>query len=102
MTEQQQPGAPARLDWFALSEDLEAVFAATRRISAVMRLQTAEHGRLRGSGSRIQMRDAWADSIHLMGAAEADLAGATQRLAAKASAILGLAMDAQDVEEGTT
>jgi hypothetical protein len=96
MTEQQQPGAPARLDWTVVSNDLEAVFAATRRISALMRLQAAEHARLQGTADRAQLRDAWADSLHLMTAAEAELAGATQRLATQAAAIVGVVMDAED------
>ncbi|CAH0150324.1 hypothetical protein [Roseomonas sp. CECT 9278] len=96
MNQENPPGASACLDWTVLSNDLEAVFAAARRISSLMRLQATEHGRLRGVASREQLRDAWADSIHLMTAAEADLAGATQRLSSQASAILGAVMDAED------
>lgn len=96
MTEQTAPGAPARLDWLDLSEDLEAVFVAARRLSTVVRLHAAEHDRLRATSDARLLRQAWDDANHLLAAAEVELERATRRLADKAAGIVGLALDAED------
>jgi hypothetical protein len=98
MTEQTAPGTPARLNWFELSEDLEAVFVAARRLSTVVRLQTMEHGRLRVASDARLLRQVWADANHLLTLAEAELERATRRLADQAAGIVGLALDAEDEE----
>ena len=90
------PGASARLDWTALSDDLEAVFVTARRMSSLARLQAAEHARMRTCGDPRQVREAWADANHLLALAADDLGLAVSRLAAQASSIVSLALDADD------
>lgn len=90
------PGATARMDWTALSDDLEAVFVTARRISSLTRLHAAEHTRMRMCDDPRKVREAWADAKHLLALAADDHGLAVSRVAAKATTILGLAMDADD------
>lgn len=101
MTEQSEPGAPARLDWLELSEDLEAVLTASRQASTAVRLLAEEYERLSGTNDARELQEVWADVNHRLVAATADLDRATRRLSEKAVAIVGLALDAEDRAEET-
>ena len=92
----QAPGATPRLDWTVLSEDLEAVFVAARRIASLTRLHAAEQTRMRKSDDPRKIREGWADANHLLAVGADDLGLAVSRVAEKATVILGLAMDADD------
>ncbi|GGJ40838.1 hypothetical protein [Neoroseomonas lacus] len=92
------PGAPARLDWFTLSDDLEAVFVAARRVSALARLATTEQARIQDRETPRRVREAWADVNLLLCAAVDDMDKASSHLSAKAAALLGVVMDAEDRE----
>jgi hypothetical protein len=98
MTQPSEPGASTRPDWLALSYDLEAVFVATRRLSAATRLQAAEYERLRGATDPRRLAEAWTDANHVIANAVGDLTRAIDRLKAQAAAIVGLALDADDKE----
>lgn len=92
-------GTPARLDWFTLSEDLEAVFVAARRICALARLADAEQVRTQATNDARQVRAAWSDVNYLLAGAAADLDSASGRLSAKASTVLGIVLEAEDREQ---
>jgi hypothetical protein len=98
MTERSSPGASARPDWLTLSDDLEAVFVAARRLSTMTRLQAAEYDRLRAVADPRRLREAWSDTIHFFAKVVTDLDHAVERLSAQAAAILGLALDASEKE----
>jgi hypothetical protein len=98
MTQPSEPGASARPDWLALSDDLEALFVARRRLAAAARLQAAEFERLRSAADPRDLRAAWNDANHMVANAVGALMQATDRLEAQAAAIVGLALDADDKE----
>jgi hypothetical protein len=98
MTERSSPGASARPDWLTLSDDLEAVFVAARRLSTMTRLQAAEYDRLHAVADPRRLREAWSDTIHFFAKVVTDLDHAVERLSAQAAAILGLALDASEKE----
>lgn len=98
MSQQLELGASTRLDWFTLSANLEAVFVAARRLSAVARLQAAELGHVRDETDPRRVREVWNDANHVVATAVADLNGSVERLRSTASAMVGLALDASEVE----
>ena len=98
MTQHIEPGASARPDWLTLSDDLDAVFIAARRLSAATRLQAAEYDRLRSAADPRHLRAAWTDANHVVANAVGDLMQAVERLEAQAASLVGLALDGDDKE----
>ncbi|MBR0660471.1 hypothetical protein [Neoroseomonas oryzicola] len=95
MTEQSEPGAPARLDWLELSEDLQAVVDASRDVATAVDRLTAEHDRLGGTNDARQLQEALDNANQNLASAADALDRATRRLSEKAVAIVGLALDAE-------
>lgn len=98
MTQHPEPGASARLDWLTLSADLDAVFTAARRLSAVARLQAAEFGRMREVTDPRRIHEAWSDTNDVVAIAVVDLDTSVERLRSQAAAVVGVVLDASEKE----